>query len=79
MTQTQIRIYESSKDHTEYPLYREIIGVDGKSGWVDDIYNIQIYQTACGMTLYFTDDDGTMYCAELGDSLVPKIVGSVDL
>lgn len=79
MAQTLIGIYESSKDHKEYPVYREIIHVVGKSGRADDNCDIEIYQTACGMTLYFPDEDGSMYCAELGEYLVPKIVGSYDL
>lgn len=76
MSRTLIGIYETEKTRTEYAVYREILHVDSNSEKGDNSCDIELYQTACGMTLYFPDESGAMYCAELGDYLVPRIFGS---
>ena len=73
MTKVLVGIYETEKTRTEYVVYREVIHVDSNSTRGDNSCDIELYQTACGMTLYFPDESGAMYCAELGDYLVPRI------
>lgn len=69
-------VYESEKTHREYLVFREIMHVDSNAKAGDNGCDIELYQTECGMTLYFPDDAGSLFCAEIGENLVPKIAGS---
>lgn len=79
MRKILVGVYESEKSRREYIVFREIMHIDSNAKAGDNSCDIELYQTQCGMTLYFPDDKGALFCAELGENLVPKIAGSNEL
>lgn len=77
MRKVLVGIYESEQTRRDYLVFREVIHIDSSAKAGDNSCDIELYQTECGMTLYFPDDDGSLFCAELGENLVPKIT-SID-
>lgn len=67
--------YVNPTDGKTYEVVVEVISVpdedetDGESS----AFEIELYRTECGKTLYYPEHDGSLYCAELGAALYPLL------
>lgn len=69
----EVGIFLDKKTGHTYQVLREHISVkdDDSAQNEASAFEIELYRTECGMTLFYPELDGSIYCAELGEMLYP--------
>ena len=72
---THLGSYVNPKDGQIYQVIIETITVKDEVDLEEQStdFDIYLYRTECGMTLYFPENDGSLFCAELGVALYPLL------